>query len=162
MEQKLSELPDIISPGPVPFWPPAPGWWLLALLLLVVFGGLALWWLRKKRRNHWLEAALMELQQLRQSLDTSENKQPTPHFFTALNQLLKRSALARYPQGPSTQGPLASLSGADWLLFLLNTAPGLSSEKTQALLESCWQPHGALSADEAVALADHWLRAQKC
>ena len=37
----LDQLQPLISPPPIEFWPPAPGWWLLLLLLPLI--GFGLW-----------------------------------------------------------------------------------------------------------------------
>ncbi|MBI3906822.1 MAG: DUF4381 family protein, partial [Pseudomonas fluorescens] len=41
----IDQLQPLISPPPVEFWPPAPGWWLLVLLVPLI--GLGLWKLRR-------------------------------------------------------------------------------------------------------------------
>ncbi len=41
----LEQLQPLISPPPIDFWPPAPGWWLLLLLLPLL--GFAAWRLRR-------------------------------------------------------------------------------------------------------------------
>src|SRR5207253_10646767 len=41
----LEQLQPLITPPPVGFWPPAPGWWLLLILLPLI--GFGLWTLRR-------------------------------------------------------------------------------------------------------------------
>ncbi|HCH75615.1 MAG TPA: DUF4381 domain-containing protein, partial [Pseudomonas sp.] len=42
----LDQLAPLISPDPISWWPPAPGWWLLGLVLLMALG--LLWRLRHR------------------------------------------------------------------------------------------------------------------
>lgn len=47
----LANLKPLITPAPIPWWPPAPGWWLLGILLLCLLIALAVWsW---KRWQHY-------------------------------------------------------------------------------------------------------------
>ena len=41
----LDQLQPLITPPPIGFWPPAPGWWLLLVVLPLL--GLGLWQLRR-------------------------------------------------------------------------------------------------------------------
>ena len=92
----LDQLQPLISPPPVEFWPPAPGWWLL--LLLVPLIGLGLWKLRhfipRKRPVVRAEqpldpvrlAALAELAMMPKPYDGA----PAGAWLQQLNGLLKR------------------------------------------------------------------------
>src|SRR5258705_4032303 len=61
----LENLYDIITPSPVPWWPPAPGWYVVGGVVLV----LAVWasWLgwRRWQAAAYRRAGLTELQQLK-------------------------------------------------------------------------------------------------
>jgi len=103
----LANLHDIVSPPPVPWWPPAPGWYVVALIvaaLVIVF----LW----RARRRWLarryrKQALTELRAIR--LESLEPAAAAASMMT----LLKRTALAAYPRQE-----VAGLSGTDWWSFL--------------------------------------------
>lgn len=117
-EDPLSQLRDIHLPGPVNFWPPAPGWWLLLVLLLV---GLvyayrhAIAALIVRRR---LASALRELDRAlelfteQSAFDTRRNTAGLEYLAT-INALLNRVALVHYPHAGS-----ARMTGNEWLLFL--------------------------------------------
>ena len=47
----LANLKPLITPAPIPWWPPAPGWWLVGIILLCLLIALAIWsW---KRWQHY-------------------------------------------------------------------------------------------------------------
>ena len=111
----LSQLAPLREPGPVPWWPPAPGWWILGALLitLCVLGGI--WLVRRYRANRYRRAGLRQLARLQQQATQGED---TSDHVAALNQLLKAVALRGFPRSQ-----VASASGADWLEFLNRTGP---------------------------------------
>ena len=95
----LDRLHDIVTPPPVSWWPPAPGWYvgsallfLSVLLLLIRFGC-------RYHANAYRRAALRELQELEQASRWPE-----------LAALLKRVALSAFPRSK-----VASLTGESWI-----------------------------------------------
>lgn len=99
----LDDLYDIVEPGPVSWWPLAPGWWILlfvggsaALLLLVR-------WLKHRRKNAYRRAALAELGRAESASDVAA--------------ILRRTALSAYPRKC-----IASLHGQNWMDWLEETA----------------------------------------
>jgi type II secretory pathway pseudopilin PulG len=106
----LADLKDIHLPPPISAWPPAPGWWLLAALLVIALvAGIALW-RRHRRRTAYRRAALRALDQLRNEWQPQRNDAQS---LRAINQLLKRTALAACPRSE-----VAALDGDAWLDFL--------------------------------------------
>lgn len=103
----LAQLRDIHLPAAVSAWPPAPGWWALGLLLLVAVVALLLYLLQRYRSNRYRRLALKQLATLETQLP-----QPT-NYLQALNQLLKRTALAA-----PKPAQVAGLTGQPWLHFL--------------------------------------------
>ena len=155
MEQDpLSQLRDIHIPTPGGLWPPAPGWWLLALLLIVLAVVATLWIRRRRRKNAWYRV-------VRRDLDRVANRAATTsQWFSELNLLLKQSAFARYPDRQPE-----SLTGSDWVDFLLETAPEdriASRPVVTAMVESCYQPSPTCATDDAIRFARLWMGGQKC
>jgi hypothetical protein len=97
----LQNLHDIVTPGPLSWWPPAPGWYVL--MAVVVIALLALLW---KGWRHWLSNRYRgeALRELAGDL----RKAPV---------LLKRAALSAWPRET-----VASLVGEDWYRFLDESA----------------------------------------
>lgn len=150
----LRQLRDIHLPTSGGFWPPAPGWWLLTLLGLAVLATILVWWWRRRRRNLWRAEAEKALRAL------AQNPQATPAWFAELNSLLKRVACVCHPSGHPQ-----SLSGEDWIRFLLATAPPDSSDSRDlvaGLVHSAWKPHTCVDPARALSFARAWLRKQKC
>ncbi len=149
----LSELRDIHLPSPDGFWPPAPGWWLLFVLAVALILILILW-IRRRRKSHaWHRAARRELKLI------AGRAAVNSEWFGDLNALLKQSAVVRYPD----RAP-ASLTGAEWVDFLLETSPKdrvASRPTVEAMVASCWQPTPSCAPDDAIRFARLWLGGQK-
>lgn len=150
----LTRLHDILTPPPVPWWPPAKGWYVLAALLLILTVlGLLRWW-RHRGAEFYRHQALAEIRAL-QTL--SAQPQQRAEALAALSGLLKRTALAAYPRHR-----VAALSGPAWWRFLDESA-GMKefSDGIGELLEKI--VHGAAPADAADAerLADGFAAASR-
>ena len=165
MPDPLAGLRDWHLPGPVSWWPPAPGWWLVAGLGLA---GLALAIIlrrRRRRRGAAVRAALAELGVLRGQLGTGLDQRA---FAAAVSVLLRRLALTRFPRER-----VAGLSGSAWLAFLDATGGGEGFSRGPGLLladqpyrDPAAEPPGAVpdGAAASAALADlaaRWLRANR-
>ncbi len=106
----LSQLKDIQLPGPVPFWPPAPGWLMLALivflgLLYLLYLGYRLW-----QKKAAVRLAVKQLQA--RHLHCLEADHRT-EYAREINILMKQVALNYHPANQ-----VAGLSGNSWLAFL--------------------------------------------
>ena len=144
MNPSLENLRPLHDPAPISWWPPAPAWWLLLLLLVVVFFMLWRWW----QRNALQRAALAELAALERG-----DSEDLP---AALNRLLKRYALSRFPGRD-----MAALSGKKWLEFL-HSHGGFPAQSGQALLDSLYRS-GPQDFDNK-ALIDatrRWIRSNR-
>lgn len=147
----LSQLRDIHSAPPAPWWPPAPGWWVLSIvvLVLVVFvvsRALAAW---RRRREH---------QRLYRWLEALEDRHDPGHmpqaFLAGVNRLMKWVALRAFPSEP-----IAALQGEAWTTFLRQRI-GQAEEVAHldALSAGPYQPVPEFDAAAMVRLARLWIR----
>ena len=109
----LDRLHDVITPAPVPWWPPAPGWYglgglILVLLIVGLIRGFASWQANRYRRE-----ALHELARHKNELHDPGKR---AEALMGMATLLKRAALTVFPREK-----VASLSGPAWLAFLDRT-----------------------------------------
>ena len=105
----LQNLHDIVVPGPVAWWPPAPGWYaVLALAVTTLVMLLWKYW-RHSRRNRYRGEALKELERL--------GREAAGGDLRELPALLKRAALSAWPRRQ-----VAGLVGEDWHRFLDQSA----------------------------------------
>lgn len=126
----LQNLHDIVSPPPVSWLPPAPGWYALGFSLFLLCGWFAAQQYMVWKRNKYRREALIELDELKNQLaDSAEYQLLLPQ----LPQLVKRTAIAAYGRGV-----VASLTGDDWLEFLDKTgAASLFTQGKGRLLNDC-------------------------
>jgi hypothetical protein len=105
----LQNLNDIVVPGPVGWWPLAPGWYVLATLALIAVLVMAVRQWRRWRQNRYRRQAMMELSSIRRSASGESLRQ--------LPELLKRTALSAW-----SREKVASLNGRAWHRFLDGSA----------------------------------------
>lgn len=147
----LQNLNDIVMPGPVPWWPPAPAWYVVAALIIGALLVLTVVLLRRWQRNRYRRQALQELSAIRAGAAGALHLLPA---------LLKRTALAVWPRES-----VAALSGAGWHGFLDDSANmnRFCSGAGQLLDQLAYEtgPATTLAAAEQSRLldaAEHWLR----
>jgi hypothetical protein len=158
----LDQLAPLISPEPVHWWPPAPGWWLLGLMLLGMVA--ALWRLRHRlvtRKPRAQPEAPLDPQRQEALIELSRlskpyGGQPTSQWLQQLNGLLKRLCRIRYPDDhPHT------LSGRAWLAFLDSRCPAAGLTRWMILVEGAYRAECRLD-DKAIdgleQSVDIWIR----
>lgn len=106
-QDPLAQLRDIHLPEAIGAWPPAPGWWILAIALIALLVVAVRRFRQYIQQKRYRKLALQQLHQMR------DLQQQPIHYVQAINQLLKRTALAAKP-GDN----IAGLSGDTWLAFL--------------------------------------------
>jgi hypothetical protein len=162
----VSSLPlrDIHLPGPIGWWPPAPGWWVLAAL---VVAALALYALRYYRQRH-RRAALRTLKHVREALEQGaepvaclQNVSTVLRRFamTTAASLRDRAALA------GTEPDVPGLIGEPWLEYLDSRwqRNAFVSGPGRALLEAPYARPRSIERAEALTLTTlcaDWLSAQ--
>ncbi len=148
----LAELRDIHLPGPIEFWPPAPGWWILTIVsvVLVVYATYRLW--RWWQSNKYRRDALSSLNQLMQKFESDGD---SISYLADLQILLKRVALSHYDR---TQ--VASLSGEAWVAFLDTTGKTteFSMGEGQALIDGHYIEHPEPDVLALHRLGQTWIR----
>jgi uncharacterized protein YjiS (DUF1127 family) len=149
----LDRLHDIVTPPPVSWWPPAPGWYLVGVVGLILVGVAAWAAIARWRRNRYRREALRELSRL----------SPTMQDLPVVAELVKRVALAAF-----SREQVAALTGQPWLKFLDRTGGGSRfAHGAGRLLEAgTFRPTTpALERDELVALIGdvrHWIQYHRC
>ncbi len=153
-------LRDIHLPGPIGWWPPAPGWWLLAALVLA---GLVVYGLYYYRARH-KRSALRALTRVRTALEQgAEPVACLQHVSTILRRFAMTSVAA--PSGGLAPDEVPGLIGQQWLEYLdgrwqrTEFTAGLGRQ----LLEAPYARPNSIERTAAVQLASlctEWLAAQ--
>lgn len=145
----LANLADLALPPAIPFWPPAAGVWIVggaAAAALAVAG----WRARQRYRDD------AYLRRAAEEIDASSNvTEPV-----AVSAVLKRAAMIAYGRER-----VASLTGAAWTAFILETAPaGHAMAVLTTSLDGLFSASAQPSAQDPAALsaeAKAWLRGQR-
>ncbi len=116
MEEKLTELKEIILPEPVSYLPQTVAWVILFGLLLMATIWLAVRWYRHWAANRYRKAALKRLAEIEMNLSDSASRATS---ISALPVLVKQTTLAF-----AAREKVAGLSGKRWLTFLDSTYIG--------------------------------------
>jgi hypothetical protein len=155
----VSQLPlrDIHLPGPIGWWPPAPGWWLLAALALVAAAvyGFHLYRARHKR------AALRALTRVHAALEQGAEPVACLQFLSTILRRFAMTSDARAPGGPDVAG----LIGERWLSYLDGRwdKTEFSAGRGRELLAAPYARPNSIARDKALeltALCEAWLAAQ--
>ncbi|NNM00674.1 MAG: DUF4381 domain-containing protein [Gammaproteobacteria bacterium] len=150
------DLRDIHLPGPVGWWPPAPGWWVLAGLVTAAVLAALLWraWLRRRRGIGGYALAVTELDALVGGADALDDRA----LAAALSELLRRAASA-----DPARAEVATLTGGAWLQAMDETlGDGRFTEGAgAALVNAPYMPASAIDRDALSGLARAWLCARR-
>lgn len=147
----LSQLRDIHSAAPAPWWPPAPGWWLLAALMLVLLGwlirrALARWRILRRRKQ-----MLAWIDHLNVNVDPQRDPQA---YLSTLNRIFKLVALRAFPERQC-----AVMNGQDWVDFLVEKMTGSASpESLQVLATGPYDPAPKFDPELLSLLTRQWIR----
>ena len=107
----LSDMADLALPDSVSWWPLAPGWWVLGLFVVIL-----LCWAWILHRRAWLERVYRR--EALALLDELDGKADAQAVCREVNEVLKRAAITAYGRER-----VASLYGAEWVLFLNEMMP---------------------------------------
>jgi hypothetical protein len=154
----LQNFHDIISPQPVAWLPPAPGWYALGFSLFLLCSWFSVQKYVAWKRNKYRREAMIELAALKNQLTDSDKHQ---QLLPQLPQLVKRTAIAAYGRSA-----VASLAGDDWLGFLDKTgSTDIFTHGSGRLLNACsYQPAAQLakfSREQVTGLqkaVSYWIR----
>jgi hypothetical protein len=144
----LEQLSDIHLPQQVSAWPLAWGWWLLIIVTLTLIFSMVWVTYCYMRDRRVKKAALKELE----SIASNDDK-----VSMQVNQLLKRVALAYFPDAP-----IAALFGEPWSDFLSAQMPSNKQQEFKQqftlLQQDLYSPRSSFPAETAIELAKIWLK----
>ena len=148
----LAQLRDIHQPGGIEDWPPAPGWWLLSVLAIAALSALLTKLFRHWRDNRYRREAVRELNTL---LADWHSHQDDMAYLAALQELLKRVALTRFPRSN-----VANLSGEAWVQFLDHSSGShdFSIGEMEILIDGTYRPEVEVNVEAMQSFALQWIR----
>ena len=134
----LDQLRDIVQPGPVPWWPPAPGWWLVFAVLAACCAVATVRAWRRWQANRYRRAALAELDAARSDAATLD--------------ILKRAAICA-----NERTLVGRLAGEPWCQWLqANSAVPLPPEVARQITTGVYRD-GANFTPTLAEFARHWI-----
>lgn len=153
----FSQIPlrDIHLPGPVGWWPLAPGWWLVAALCLAAAG---LVWYRYRRS--FRERAARRA--LKRALAALENGAEAVRCLQQVSMILRRFAMS----SEDAASGVAGLTGERWLRYLDSRwdRDAFSRGAGRALLVGPYAPPDRVMYADVQELGDlciEWLSTQR-
>jgi len=147
----LSQLRDIHTAAPVPWWPPAPGWWVLALMLLVLLIWLGRRVLARYRVHQRRKQMLGWVDHLNANIDPQRDPQA---YLSTLNRIFKLVALRAFPDQHC-----AVLNGQEWADFLIEKMKQeQSAASLRVLATGPYDPAPKFDPDQLSELSRYWIR----
>ena len=155
MNSPVPQLPlrDIHLPGPISWWPPAPGWWILLALLIVGTMCVVLYIHFQRKRNRIRRVSLKEIDVIQEAFHVHKNN---PRLVRELSVLLRRVCVSRYPRVD-----VASLTGAEWMSFLDRNREGkvFSEGAGIVLMTEPYRKNPDLDANALLSSCRSWIAA---
>ena len=146
----LSQLRDIHTAPPVPWWPPAPGWWVLAFLLMVLLVWIGRRLLARYRIGQRRKQMLGWVDHLNATIDPQLQPQA---YLATLNRIFKLVALRAFPERHC-----AAMAGQDWVDFLSDKMSNLqSAESLNVLASGPYDPAPRFDPEIISELTRHWI-----
>jgi hypothetical protein len=144
----LEGLKDIVTPAPVSWWPPAPGWYAVAAVVLLALGWMFWRFVRRRRANAYRREALAELDVIAARLKTDATRAAAAGEIPAL---VRRVALCAAPR-EAVVAPV----GAPWLAFLdrMDGGGGFSKGAGRRLPDLAYAAPAAVAAIPESELVD--------
>ena len=147
----LSQLRDIHTAAPVPWWPPAPGWWVLALLLLFFLGWLGRRLLARYRVRQRRRQMLGWIDHLNESINPQRDPQA---YLSTLNRIFKLVALRAFPDRQC-----AAMAGQEWVNFLIeNMEKSPTAESLNVLASGPYDPSPSFDPVLLSELTRAWIK----
>jgi hypothetical protein len=151
----VSQLPlrDIHLPGPIGWWPPAPGWWLLAALLLAAATVYGVHYYRARHKR----AALRALTRVRTALEQGAEPVACLQFLSTILRRFVMTSSARATGEPDVAG----LIGDRWLRYLDGRwdKTEFSAGLGRQLVAAPYARPNSIAREKAIELTA-WLTAQ--
>jgi len=146
----LSQLRDIHTAPPVPWWPPAPGWWVLAFLLMVLLVWIGRRLLARYRIGRRRKQMLGWVDHLNATIDPQLQPQA---YLATLNRIFKLVALRAFPERHC-----AAMAGQDWVDFLSDKmSKSQSAESLNVLASGPYDPAPRFDPEIISELTRHWI-----
>jgi hypothetical protein len=147
LPQLLDLMHELVAFDPVSLMPQTDGWWVLLAWLLVAIALSFTKIIRHRRRNRYRREALEELERIDTASATAA---------TQVAGIVKRTALVAY-----AREDVASLYGADWATFLVESAGNDAMiEKSAANIAAApYQP--GIEATDILKPAKRWVKVHR-
>jgi hypothetical protein len=149
-QDPLASLHPLREPGPIGWWPLAPGWWLLIAIALLSLAGLVYFLVKRYRANAYRRQALAQLQALREQYLA---QQDASVYVARTNALLKSVALHGYPRRD-----IAASSGEQWLTFLNTRVKGAGQFQPGFVTAAYRKVCPDMDMEQLHRAAQNWIR----
>ena len=155
MNSPVPQLPlrDIHLPGPISWWPPAPGWWILVALLMLGTMFVVLYTRYQRKRNRIRRVSLKEIDAIQEAFQSHRDN---TRLVRELSVLLRRVCISRYPRVD-----VASLTGVEWVSFLDRNLDGkpFSEGDGIVLITEPYRKNPNIDANALLSCCRSWIAA---
>ncbi len=155
MNSPVPQLPlrDIHLPGPISWWPPAPGWWILVALLMAGTILVVAYTHYRRKRNRIRRVSLKEIDTIQEAFQSHRDN---TRLVRELSVLLRRVCISRYPRVD-----VASLTGVEWASFLDRNLDGnpFSEGDGIVLITEPYRKNPDIDANALLSCCRSWIAA---